>query len=139
MVGVDAATFFESDSPELPPSTASEVILNNVKKPEGPLTKDERQFFQYIDLVHEPFSPGWSPVVDFSAFIARMLNYDEKYCLVFERFRVAFYMNFKLVYGGLDVCLMNLQTGKLLLHIHANEVRYSHFLSSTRRINDELI
>jgi len=63
---VDAATFFESDSLKLPPSTVSEVILNNVKKPEGPLTKDERQFFQYIDLVHPvPFCPGWPHVVDF--------------------------------------------------------------------------
>lgn len=139
VVDVNAATFFESDSPELPPSTVSEVILNNVQKPEGPLTKDERQFFQYIDIVHPiPFRPGWSHVADFSAFITRMLNYDDEDCLIVQRKAVAFPMIWKVVYDRLDVCLMNVQTRKLLLHIHANKVRYFDFLSSTHRINDEL-
>ena len=138
VVDVDAATFFELDGPEFPPSTASEVILNNTNRPGGPLTKDDRQFFQYMDLLQQvPPGAPWPRVADFSAFIARMMNYDDKNCLIFQRVDVPFPMVGKFVYSKLDVCLMNVHNGKLLLHIHENKV-VSRLDPSTDRIADEL-
>lgn len=131
VVDVDAATFFELDSLELPPSTVSEVILNNTKRPDGPLAKDDHQFFQYMDLLDQiPPSASWSHVADFSAFIARMMNYDDQDCLIFQRVDVPFPMAGKFVYGKLDVCLKNVHNRKLLLHIHENKVSFG-FSSST--------
>ena len=141
VVDVDAATFFELDSPELPPSTVSEVILNNTNKPGGPLTKDDRQFFQYMDLLQQvPRGAPWPRVADFSAFIARMMNYDDQNCLIFQRVDVPFPMAGKFVYGKLDVCLMNVHNGKMLLHIHENKVVFGLDPSTDRiLVADELL
>jgi hypothetical protein len=56
---------------ELPPPTVSATILNNMDKPDGPLMKDDRLFFQYMRLVENPRSSE-SRVDDFSAFILRI-------------------------------------------------------------------
>ena len=72
---VDIASFF--NSPELPAALAvSETILNNQKRPDGPRTKTERQFFQYLKVTEQATSAK-SAVGDFAAFVLRMLDYDD--------------------------------------------------------------
>ncbi|KZP18436.1 hypothetical protein FIBSPDRAFT_956228 [Athelia psychrophila] len=46
---VDAATFF--GTPQLPATTVSPIVLNNVAEPPAPavVTKDERIFFEFLD------------------------------------------------------------------------------------------
>ena len=75
VVGATLAAFF--NTPELPPSTVSATILNNMDKPDGPLVKDDRLFFQYMGLVEKPRSPE-SRIDDFAAFILRILDYDNE-------------------------------------------------------------
>ena len=70
---VDAGITAFFNTPELP-LTVSATILNNMDKPDGPLMKDDRLFFQYMGLVENPRSPE-SRVDDFAAFILRILNY----------------------------------------------------------------
>ena len=72
---MDIASFF--NSPELPAALAvSETILNNQNRPDGPLTKTERQFFQYLKVTEQATSAE-SAVGDFAAFVLRMLDYDD--------------------------------------------------------------
>ena len=55
---------------------ASVAILNNMDKPDGPLAKDDRQFFQFMNLA-EMQAESESHVVDFVSLILRVLNYDD--------------------------------------------------------------
>jgi hypothetical protein len=74
---VDAGKAAFVNTPQLPPPVVSETFLNNMNKPDGSLTKDDRLFFQYMWLVENPRSPE-SRVDDFSAFVLHILNYDNK-------------------------------------------------------------
>jgi hypothetical protein len=71
---VDAATFF--GAPQLPATTVSPVILNNLARPPPPavVTKEERIFFEFLDraIISEV-----AAVDDFATHILRMLDFDD--------------------------------------------------------------
>lgn len=87
VVDASIAVFF--NAPELPQPTVSSTILNNMDKPDGPLVKDDRLFFQYMGLVEKPRSPE-SRVDDFAAFILRILNYDNEDRIICQRTKISF-------------------------------------------------
>lgn len=104
MVDVSITAFF--NTPELPPPTVSATILNNMDKPDGPLVKDDRLFFRYMELVEKPHSPE-SRVDDFAAFILRILNYDNEARVICQRTEISFPMAGQRVDAKIDVCLMD--------------------------------
>ena len=91
---------------ELPPPTVSATILNNMDKPDGPLMKDDRLFFQYMKLAEKSRSPE-SRVDDFAAFILRILNYDDEDRVICQRTEISFPMVGQRVDAKTDVCLMD--------------------------------
>jgi hypothetical protein len=103
---VDASITAFFNTPELPPPTVSATILNNVDKPGGPLMKDDRLFFQYMRLVENPRFPE-SRVDDFTAFILRILNYDDEDRVICQRTEISFPMAGQRVDAKTDVCLMD--------------------------------
>ncbi|KZP08550.1 hypothetical protein FIBSPDRAFT_802949 [Athelia psychrophila] len=70
---VDAATFF--GTPQLPATTVSPIILNNVARPPAPavVTKDERIFFEFLDRANVLEKAA---VDDLAGHILRMLDFD---------------------------------------------------------------
>jgi hypothetical protein len=91
---------------ELPPPTVSATILNNMDKPDGPFMKDDRLFFQYMRLVENPRSSE-SRVDDFSAFILRILNYDNEDRVICQRTEISFPMAGQRIDAKTNVCLMD--------------------------------
>ncbi|KAN0086219.1 hypothetical protein V8E55_007353 [Tylopilus felleus] len=75
-------------------------------KPDGPLVKDDRLFFRYMELVEKPHSPE-SRVDDFAAFILRILNYDNEARVICQRTEISFPMAGQRVDAKIDVCLMD--------------------------------
>ena len=71
---VDVATFF--GAPQLPLTTVSPIILNNVLQPAPPavISKEDRLFFTYLERAN---TGEEAPVDDFSGHILRMLNFDD--------------------------------------------------------------
>ncbi|KAE9399338.1 hypothetical protein BT96DRAFT_858424 [Gymnopus androsaceus JB14] len=69
----DAATFF--GTPQLPATTVSPVILNNIARPPPPavITKDERLFFEFLNRANVMEKAA---VDDFTGHILRMLDFD---------------------------------------------------------------
>jgi uncharacterized protein YlaN (UPF0358 family) len=120
VVDVDANVFFKTPG-ELPPPSASDTILNNVDKPDGPLSKDDRQFFQYMKLV-EMQGYSESRVADFAASILRMLNYDDGNQLIRQRAETCLQMYGKRVDSKIDVCVIDENDVEFLLVIHENKV-----------------
>ncbi|KAF8808453.1 hypothetical protein BYT27DRAFT_7137408 [Phlegmacium glaucopus] len=104
VVDANIAAFF--DAPELPPPTVSATILNNMDKPDGPLVKGDRLFFQYMELVEKPCSPE-SCVNDFAAFILRTLNYDNEDRVICRNTEISFLMAGQRVDAKTDVCVMD--------------------------------
>jgi len=104
VTAVDMPAFFGCT--ELPPAPNFPVFLNNLGRPDGPLPKDERQFFQYMQLAQQASSEE-SAVDDFAAFILRTLGYDEPNCVVRLRKEMSFYMAGVSVDAKADVCVMN--------------------------------
>lgn len=101
---VDLPAFFGCT--ELPPAPNFPVFLTNLDRPGGPLPKNERQFFQYMEAADKASSEE-SAVNDFAAFILRTLGYDEPDCLVRLRKEMSFYMAGESVDANADVCVMN--------------------------------
>ncbi|KAM6499421.1 hypothetical protein JOM56_004929 [Amanita muscaria] len=102
---VGAATFF--NTPELPAATVSETILNNLDRPDGPLSKNDRHFFQYLKEAEGANSEDSSAVDDFTAFLLRMLDYDNGGRVIRIRKELSFYMAGQHVDAIPDVCLTN--------------------------------
>ena len=109
---VDTLTFF--DTPELPPSRVSPVILNNVETPQGPLAKTDRLFFHYLRDAIRP--KGEEPTVgDFAAFILAMFDYDEPDRIIHQRKELSFVMCGERVVAKPDVCVMTFTDFLLLV------------------------
>jgi hypothetical protein len=77
---VDAATFFNMG--QLPDPLVSPVILTNESRPQGPLAKRDRLFFQYMK---DAVKGEKSLVNDFAAFILGMFEYDEPERVIHQR------------------------------------------------------
>lgn len=84
VIDAEVAAFF--NTPELPPSTVSAMILANVDKPDRPLMEDDRLFFQYMNMVENPRSSE-SRVDDFFAFLLRIMNFDDQDRVICQRTR----------------------------------------------------
>ncbi|KIJ13974.1 hypothetical protein PAXINDRAFT_100449 [Paxillus involutus ATCC 200175] len=71
---VDAATFF--GVPQLPATTVSPVILNNLARPPPPavVTKEERIFFEFLNRAN---ISEVAAVDDFATHILRILDFDD--------------------------------------------------------------
>ncbi|KAJ3518171.1 hypothetical protein NLJ89_g2 [Agrocybe chaxingu] len=104
VANASAPAFFAST--KLPPAPVSPTILNNLHIPDGPLSKSDRQFFQYLRAAEHATS-GESAVDDFAAFILRMLDYDDEDRVVRLRKEISFYMAGERVGAKADVCVMN--------------------------------
>ncbi|PPQ93700.1 hypothetical protein CVT25_001741 [Psilocybe cyanescens] len=74
VVDAGIAPFFNTT--ELPQPTVSTTILANIDKPDAPLMKDDRLFFQYMKMVEKPRISEFC-VNDFAAFLLRITNHDE--------------------------------------------------------------
>lgn len=62
----DMQTFFQI--PQLPAATVSPVLLNNLNMPNTPMTKQERQFFQRLQLTMMPYYEE-SKIDDFASLL----------------------------------------------------------------------
>lgn len=104
VVNAPAPAFFGIT--ELPAVPVSPTILNNLRAPDGPLSKSDRHFFQYLRAA-EQASFEESAVDDFTAFILRMLDYDDDDRVIRLRKEISFYMAGERVDATADVCVMN--------------------------------
>ena len=75
VIDLGVAAFFHTS--ELPPSIVSAIILANIDKPDGPSIKNDRLFFQYMNMVENPRSSE-SRADDFAAFLLHITNYDDE-------------------------------------------------------------
>lgn len=109
VVNASTTVFFNTlnnGTPEVPPTTVSATILNNIDKPDGPLAKNDRLFFQYMGMAEDPRSTE-SFANDFAAFILHLLNYDNEDRVICQRTELSFPMGRQRIKIGIDVCLMN--------------------------------
>lgn len=119
VVDVDATVFF--NTPELPPPAVSATILNNEEMPGGPLEKNDRQFFQRMNLADGVRVSG-SHVDDFAAFLLHLLNYDDPDRVICQRMEIPFPVAGKYVDAKIEVSLMNELDQELLLIIQEDKV-----------------
>jgi len=108
-------------STELPPAPVSPTILNNLQIPEGPLSKTDQRFFQYLRAAEQATSEE-SAVDDFPAFILHTLDYDDDDRVIQLRKANSFYMGGEKVDAKADVCAMN--DLDYLLLIQENKVSF---------------
>lgn len=52
------ASFFDTTDLPAPPVFETETILNNLEEPNGPLSKPDRNFFQYLQMAGSEESAG---------------------------------------------------------------------------------
>lgn len=100
---VNAQTFFGNAI--LPRVTVSPVILNNLEAPAGPLRKADIDFFGYMNGAM-PIRPNKQAfVVEFTAFVFKMMGYDEGCRLIYLWEKMGFEMCGKHVYAEADICI----------------------------------
>ncbi|KAK7006668.1 hypothetical protein R3P38DRAFT_2728232 [Favolaschia claudopus] len=120
-------SFFGSSS--LPTSTVDPVLLANVKRPSGPLSKSSRLFFRYLEDAAGAFplgTPAESAVDDFAAFLLSMMDYDEPERIVHQRLEIGFLMCGQSVCAKPDIVVMDGEKYILLVqedkrHLSADE------------------
>jgi len=69
----------------------SATILANIDKPDGPLIKVDRLFFQYMKMVENPRSYE-SRVDDIAAWLLHILNYNDEDRVICQRTEISFPM-----------------------------------------------
>ncbi|KAJ3516009.1 hypothetical protein NLJ89_g1386 [Agrocybe chaxingu] len=99
---VPALDFFKTA--QLPAPTVPAAIMNNVDLPAGPLPHDARLFFGYLE---DAMTGEESMVVDFSAFLLRLLAFDEPDRLIHCRKELSFEMCGSHVDAKADVCVVS--------------------------------
>jgi hypothetical protein len=98
-----AAAFFKTT--DLPEASVSETILDDLQEPDGPLSKTDRKFFQYMQVAERA---GFEPVTsDFTVFLLSLLDYDHDARLLRTNNVMPFYMAGKRVEAKADVVLMD--------------------------------
>ncbi|OJA17480.1 hypothetical protein AZE42_03912 [Rhizopogon vesiculosus] len=95
----DPISFFGSP---LPNTTVDPILLNNLQRPPGAISKDNRLFFRYLaDILRFPLGPqGDSVIDDFTAFLLSMLDYDEPERVVHQHLEIGFLMCGEMCYTG---------------------------------------
>ncbi|KAF9442657.1 hypothetical protein P691DRAFT_764984 [Macrolepiota fuliginosa MF-IS2] len=78
-------------TPQLPPTTISPVILNNILQPAPPavISKEDCLFFEYL---HHANVGEKAAVDDFTCHILRMLNFDDNNKLIATKRELTFTM-----------------------------------------------
>lgn len=128
---VDMQTFF--GFPNLPQTTVSPVILNNLEEPLGPLHKSEMDFFTYLEDAMTIHPEEESLVDDFAAFILRLMTFDEGRRVVHLRKELGLEMCGEHVDAKTDVCITERSptTGvRFLLLVQEDNVRKCHLCVS---------
>ena len=118
---VDAATFF--NTAQLPAPLVSPVILTNERRPQGPIAKPARLFFQYLK---DAETGEESSVDDFAAFLLGMFEYDEPDRVIRQQKEVTFVMCGSEVSATPDVCVLT--ESQYLLLVQQDNVRHSSSL-----------
>jgi hypothetical protein len=116
----DAATFF--NTAQLPAIHVSPVIIDNERRPQGTLAKNDRLFFHYMK---DAVKGEESLVDDFAAFLLGMFGYDEPDRVIHQRKELSFIMCGKAVDAKPDVCVMT--ESEYLLLVQEDKVLH-HFL-----------
>jgi hypothetical protein len=120
---VAAPSFFGSALPDLqtdPTLLAHPVLIENVTHPSDAISKDNSLFFRYLRHATRRFTLGPatdSAVNDFTAFLLRMLDYDEPKGLVHQRMELDLMMCGQWVTAKPDVVIMNDQDYILLVQV----------------------
>ena len=106
VASVGTAQFFGNTV--LPLATISSAILNNAQMPLGPISKDDRLFFEYL-MDAEKSSSEESAVDDFAAHILRTLDYDDQDHRIRTRTwkEIPFIMSGCRIDAKTDVCVMD--------------------------------
>jgi hypothetical protein len=122
VVTQDAATFF--GNPQLPPTTISPAILNNLQHPVGvPVSREDRRFFSLLDAAMA-IPPGEeSAVDDFAAHLLYILGYDEPDRVIRQHKDIPFYICGYHSLAKADVCVMD-QTAQGILLLVQEDKRY---------------
>lgn len=107
---IDPATFFGTRQLPDPPNSCN-FILNNERRPEGPLAKVDRLFYHYLK---DAMIGDRSFIDDFAAFILRMFEYDEPERIIHQRKEISFVMCGTVVNAKPSVCVMS-ESSYLLL------------------------
>ena len=122
---VNTQTFF--GSPNLPETVVPPVILDNLEEPAGPLREVDMHFFVYMEdamTIEEPF------VIDFAAFVLRIMGYDEGRRVVHLRKKLGFEMCGQRVDTKTDLCIMERSPSttsvRYLLLVQEDKVRKPH-------------
>ncbi|KAJ7481062.1 hypothetical protein B0H11DRAFT_1807928 [Mycena galericulata] len=121
---LDPASFFGFDLPDPqtdPAVLAHPVLVNNLKRPAGAISKEDRLFFRYLEHAIRGFPTGpatESDVDDFAAFLLQMLDYDEPEGVVHQRWEIGFIMCGQRVSAKLDMVIMNDEDYILLVQRH---------------------
>ncbi|KAJ7662176.1 hypothetical protein DFH06DRAFT_1325485 [Mycena polygramma] len=125
---VDAISFFGHALPDPqtdPALLAYPVLMSNETRPESsvaPISKDDRLFFAYLRHVAQPFTLGPAgAVIDFTAFLLQMLNYDEPEGSVRRRVELELEMCGERVTAKLDVVVMHDQDYILPVQVGARK------------------
>ena len=105
VASVGTAQFFGNTV--LPPAAISPAILNHAHMPPGPISKDDRLFFEYLTDAERSSSSEESAVDDFAAHILRMLDYDNQDRRIRTRKEIPFIMSGCRVDAKTDVCVMD--------------------------------
>jgi len=99
---------------DLPETSVSETILNNLQEPAGPLSKIERKFFQLMADVEYPCAEV-AAVNDFAVFLLSLLDYDHDDRRLHTDKEMTFYMAGQHVGAKADVVLMDTERFLLLI------------------------
>ena len=89
----------------LPGLSVSVTILDNFQEPNGPLSKTDRKFFQYMQVAE---CAGFEPVTsDYTVFLLSLLDYDHDTRLLRTKNVMPLYMARQRVEAKADVVLMD--------------------------------
>jgi hypothetical protein len=114
----ESAFFNEVDIPSMDLHHIPATILDNEERPDDDLTKAARLFYSYIQLV-EMSGTEWtaSRVNDFTAYVLRLLSFDEPDRVVCQNVEIAFPAGKHAeVLASIDVCVMNNIDFVLVVH-----------------------
>jgi hypothetical protein len=128
-IEIKGATTFEFfNTRNLPVAHVSETILNNFQQPDGPLSKMDRKFFQYMEAAENPGAED-SAVNDFVVFLLSLFDYDRGNWLLRTGKEMFFYMCGEHVNVKPGVVLMDY--GAHLLLVLEDKVNFSASSSTT--------
>ncbi|KAJ7771647.1 hypothetical protein B0H16DRAFT_190933 [Mycena metata] len=107
---LEPPAFFGNE--RLPEPTVDSILLDNLARPDGPMSKEHRLFFRYLEDASHFLE---SSVSDFTAFLLRLLNFDEPESVVHQRLEIRFVMCGQVVNAKPDAVIMDEKEDYILL------------------------